>query len=308
LTGDPRRRRRPAPANLDVNPRLARQRRGSARRAPTARPPRPRRSPLRGVGLRLGATIRLAVLAAEVAGLVFVVTSPAFATESVDVSGARHLTQADVLREARLAPGQSIFLLDTAAAERRLETDSWVLSATVRAELPRRVVVDVTERRPFALLQQGGAAYLMDALGVVLGPSVGPAPALVVTSAATLPHAPGAHALSARLVENLARIEANAATLFKSSLTITGWELSSDYQLTADTSNGLRILFGQMATPEQMDSLDAKVAALSAQVDFAHECYSYVNVENPHVIACGVKPSPSPTPKPSPSPSASPHH
>ena len=114
--------------------------------------------------------------------------------------------------------------------------------------------------------------------------------------------------MSGRLLQNLGRVRHAAPGSF--GLTITDWQLGSDYQLTAETVQGLRILFGQMATPDQLDTIDAKASALGAHVNLTQGCFGYVNVENPRVVACGVKPTPTPSPTPAPkaSPSPSPKH
>ena len=102
-----RRRRsgRSTPGGLDLNPRHSRQRRGRTRSLPTSRTPRPRRSPLRGLGLNLAATLRLAVLGIELGALALLLTSPVFKTHDIQVSGTSHLTRAEVLARAGLGLG-----------------------------------------------------------------------------------------------------------------------------------------------------------------------------------------------------------
>jgi hypothetical protein len=93
---------------------------------------------------------------------------------------------------------------------------------------------------------------------------------------------------------------------------LSSFELDANQDLIAYTqvtlpgkppAAGPRILFGQMATAEQLDSLDAKVnalKALAARNDLAHSHLDYINLENPHQPVTHTLPSPSPSPSPSP--------
>jgi hypothetical protein len=125
--------------------------------------------------------------------------------------------------------------------------------------------------------------------------------------------------MSARLLLDLDHIRAAFPGSYH--LTITSFELSAapERQLTAVTAKGPRILFGQMITDEQIDTLDAKLAALNAlgaQVTLSGGCFDSINLMNPNspTTHCpSPSPAPSPTPgrtapkpKASPTPSASP--
>jgi hypothetical protein len=124
-------------------------------------------------------------------------------------------------------------------------------------------------------------------------------PRLVVTSDGTGPIHAGDKVISGRLLSNLAQIQDAAPGA--SGLSITGYNVTADGQLIASTSNGPRILFGQMITQEQVDTLQAKVDSLkdlARKIDLVHARLEYVNLENPHQPA--VKEIPSPRPSPSP--------
>jgi cell division septal protein FtsQ len=57
-----------------------------------------------------------------------------------------------VLDAAGLDQDVNVFHLDVRAAERALEADPWIASATVTTDLPRTVVVEVAERRPAVIV------------------------------------------------------------------------------------------------------------------------------------------------------------
>jgi len=94
--------------------------------------------------------------------------SPRFAVTTVDVRGMQQLAPERVLDAARITPGRSIFLLDPRAIARGVETLPEVESAEVIRELPNRVTVVVTERRPFTLVH-AGRLHWIDESGHVLG-------------------------------------------------------------------------------------------------------------------------------------------
>jgi hypothetical protein len=117
-------------------------------------------------------------------------------------------------------------------------------------------------------------------------------------------------ALSARLLVDMDQIRKAAPGSYK--LQVVSFELSADRELVAITSGGPRILFGQMITEEQIGTLDAKLAALSAlnaQVPLQGGCFDYVNVMNasaPTTHCPSPSPAPSPVARPTPKPSPSP--
>jgi len=309
----------------DLTPRNTRRRRVLAGRPAVGRqgpghPTRPRRAALGALGVATRPALRAALLLAMVAAVVVAVRQPALAAGGVDVSGLRHLTRAEVLRAAGLEGHPAVLLVSPDLAEAAIAADPYVRAVTVEALLPATVRVSVVEWEPAAVFTAGTATYLLTEVGTVLGPAVGPpaGPALpglrVQGPARTL--APRERALPARLLADLGRMRDAFPADF--GLTISAFELDATGALTADTAGGPRILFGQMVTEEQIDSLDAKLGALAAlrrQVDLAHSGFDYVNLMNPSEPATHV-PSPSPSPSaapraavsPRPAPGPSPTH
>lgn len=81
----------------------------------------------------------------------------------------RVLTPEPLLRAALgVAPGDKLLGFSLEAARARIEALSWVQHATVERRLPGTVVVQVTERRPFAVWQNGGRFVLIDRAGQVV--------------------------------------------------------------------------------------------------------------------------------------------
>jgi hypothetical protein len=300
---------------VDLSPRNKRRRTVGTRvrrraGAPTAprREARVRHAALAAAGSWARPGLRLLLLCAEVSAAVLLVASPAFAAHQVDVAGVHHLSRDEVLRRTGLGSGGSLFLLTSDAAERALRSDPYVRAVTVRASLPDRVEVSVDEWEPKALVHRGGHDYLVSPEGTVLGPAAGATvgsgsgqPRVDVNWAATGTIRTGDHVISGRLLQDLQNIVAAFPTAY--GLTVTSLELAADQQLVVATREGPRILFGQMVTEEQVNSLDAKLSslkALSGKVDLAHSKLDYVNLMNQYQPVTHTIPSPSPSPAPSP--------
>lgn len=153
-----------------------------------------------GLGQGLNFTERLGNLTARM-GL---------AVRHVELVGV-HKTPEPLLRAALgVSPGDPILTFSLSAARKRIETIDWVQSATVERRLPGTIVVQLTERRPFAVWQLHGKFSLIDDKGATVTDSdvatfAGQLPLVVGeganTAAATLIDALSAQpALQARVV------------------------------------------------------------------------------------------------------------
>jgi hypothetical protein len=304
-------RTRRSPAQVDLSPRNQRRRTVGARvrrRSGIAVAPRrdagARHPVLAAAGSWTRPGLRLLLLCAEVSAAILLMASPAFAAHQLDVTGVHHLSRDDVLRRTGLGSGGSVFLVTPETAERILLSDPYVRAVTVRASLPDRVEVSVDEWEPKALVHRGGHDYLVSPEGTVLGPGLGVTvgsgpgqPKVEVQWSATGSLRTGDHVISGRLLQDLQNIVAAFPAAY--GLNVTALDLAADQQLVAETREGPRILFGQMVTEEQVDSLDAKLAslkALSGRVDLSHSKLDYINLMNQYQPVTHTIPSPSPSP------------
>jgi cell division protein FtsQ len=122
---------------------------------------------------RLSAIAALALVALVVGSYASTYTA-IFGARTIRVEGQRRVGAEQVQRLAGLEKGVNVFHLDTATAERQLEADPRVLSASVSTDLPSTVVVSITERTPVALAAEGTDGLdLIGADGVVIGPATG---------------------------------------------------------------------------------------------------------------------------------------
>ena len=98
-----------------------------------------------------------------------VTRSPLLDVDYVDVRGAEETGRLDLVAAAGLAGHPAMLDVDTGDVVRRVEALPWVLSASVHLQWPGTVQIDVTERRPAAVLPAGqGVWAVADLTGRVL--------------------------------------------------------------------------------------------------------------------------------------------
>jgi len=248
------------------------------RRRTTAAPAKPRASS-RGW---IWAVVQIAALATEVFIVLFLLAQPAFRPQDVQVSGVRHLTAAEVRSALNLRSDRNIFFLSQAELAHRVQALPWVRLAAVSLALPDRVSVAVTEWTPSAVLQVGETTYFVNDLGVVLDPAA-EAGGLPVINRPDLGQVhPGQHAVGAELLPMLLQLRSGFSGAYRISLM--SFQLDRREVLSAQTDRGWSIIFGQMVTSADRDSLEPKLAALrslSTRLDLTSAPIQYVNLENP---------------------------
>jgi cell division protein FtsQ len=137
--------------------------------------PEPSRAPFpaRGRPSRLLAAVRavagIALVVSSAVGVAWVarrhvMTSPRFAVTEIDVVGNDRRASETLVAETGVAVGANVFALDLDAARARLLADSWIADAALARRLPGTILVQVTERKPAALVSLGDV-YLATAEG-----------------------------------------------------------------------------------------------------------------------------------------------
>jgi len=100
--------------------------------------------------------LRLLALVALVGGLVWLLLSPTFSVDTLDVSGVQSSETTATLVRHKVMEGRPMIFIRTGALRDDLLADPWVKEATVDLDWPRRVVVEVTERTPTAWVETAG--------------------------------------------------------------------------------------------------------------------------------------------------------
>jgi cell division protein FtsQ len=88
-----------------------------------------------------------------------------FGLEAVTISGERELTEKEILGTAEIGPQSSLLFLDATRVRNRLAAMPLVKEASVSKLYPNRLLIEVEERRPFALWQKDGQVHIIAADG-----------------------------------------------------------------------------------------------------------------------------------------------
>jgi cell division protein FtsQ len=88
-----------------------------------------------------------------------------FEIKETSVRGLKELTEKDILALAALKPQQNLLAVNTDLLARRISANPWVKNIYVGRELPDRLVLEVRERMPLALVKRASNFYLMDSEG-----------------------------------------------------------------------------------------------------------------------------------------------
>jgi cell division septal protein FtsQ len=247
----------------------------------------------------------------ECALLGWLLFGPLLAIKTVQVSGAQHMTAAQVEDAAGLSGMSSVLSVDGINDQRRLLNQTWIRAATVVPRLDGTVVVTISEWQPVAAYHAGagGKLFLLSDQAVVLGPARS-AGALVNIQGPTGPDPrAGDRPLDTELLVALVNIQRGFPSLIGQQVAL--FVIDSCGDLTLVSARGWKVYFGRVLTPEEFASLHDKLAALKAiagNVNYNSTDLDYINVMNPSEPAAGFKssapPPPSPTPgAPPPSPS-----
>lgn len=97
----------------------------------------------------------------------FLISRSYFEIKEISVRGLKELTEKDVLELADIKPAQNLLAINTDAVVRRVTKNQWVKNVYIGRELPNKLVLEIEERNPLALVKQASNFYLMDGEGFV---------------------------------------------------------------------------------------------------------------------------------------------
>jgi POTRA domain, FtsQ-type len=283
--------------------------------------------------------VAAAALTVQVGLLVLALTLPGFQVRRVTVVGTHLLTTGAVVAAAEV-PEQSIFTINGAAIQSRVQALPWVASAVVTTQLPATLEISVTERAPMLRIRRDGTDTLIASDGATL-PGLDATPAARSGIPVLIDDRAGSpQAINPVLVQLLSAIARRFPAVFGCSVAAYLWGVDDVVSLW--TSTGWRAVLGHLDSEDALRALPAQIetlAALKGRLNFAHPAFGYVDVEAPAYPVSGgnpglpaevtaallpiapatqpppaassvtpptAPPTPRPTPTPSPSPSPSP--
>ena len=100
-------------------------------------------------------------------GYSYLLSTPYFEVREASVRGVKELTEKDILTLAAIPPQQNLLAVNTDVLVKRISANQWVKNIYVGRELPNRLVLEVRERVPVAMVKQASDFYLMDSEGLV---------------------------------------------------------------------------------------------------------------------------------------------
>ena len=98
--------------------------------------------------------------------------SAGFRITSVVINGRKQLTQDEILAIGGISGRSSLLFLDADAVRDKLKANPWIADATVLKLYPGRLMIELTERKAFALWQEAGRLSVIADDGAVLEPYV----------------------------------------------------------------------------------------------------------------------------------------
>jgi cell division protein FtsQ len=263
--------------------------------------------------------LALTAAVVECALLAWLWFGPALSVRTVNVTGALHMTSAQVAAAAGIFDGASVLSVDGVADRQRLLSQIWVRSVTVEPQLPGSVLVMISEWQPVAVYHAGKnpGLFLLSDQAVVLGPASSSVGLVDVQGPGGPDPKTGERPIDQALLTAVVNMQRILPALIGQQ--VAGFIFDSCGDLTLVAKRGWKVYFGRVLTPEEFKTLADKVAALKAiggrgNLNYNSADLEYVNVMNPTEPAVGFhsthppSPSPSPgaTPRPSPSPSPAP--
>lgn len=217
-------------------------------------------------------------------------TLPEFQVRQVTVLGTHLITTSAVIAAAEV-PEQSIFTINGALIQSRVQALPWVESAVVTTELPATVEISIVERAPMLRIRRDGTDTLVASDGATL-------PGIDATAAARsgIPvliddRAGSPQPINPVLVQLLSSISARFPSVFGCSVAAFLW--GADDVVSIWTSTGWRAVLGHLDTEDALQALPSQIetlAALKGQLNFVKPNFGYIDVEAPADPVSGGSP------------------
>lgn len=206
---------------------------------------------LSAVGLLFAATFLSVLFIYAYSALL---SASCFEIREISVRGLKELTEKDVLSMANVQMRSNILSVNTDAVAGRIAANAWVKNVNVGREFPDRLVLDIRERKPIALVKQDGEFYLMDSGGYVFKKlSGGDDVDLAILSGVNIRN----KTLSPLLTDALKLMESLSSSDHHASLgTVSEIHISDVFGLSLLTDKGLHLKLGR-------DNFDGKLRQLN---------------------------------------------
>ncbi len=223
--------------------------------------------------------IAAAALTVQVGLLALALMLPGFQVHKVTVVGTHLLTTGAVVAAAEV-PEQSIWTINGAAIQARVQALAWVASAVVTTDLPATVEISVVERAPMLRIRRDGTDTLVASDGATL-PAIDATPAARSGIPVLIDDRAGSpQAINPVLVQLLSSIAQRFNAVFGCSVAAYLW--GADDVVSIWTRTGWRAVLGHLDTQDAIAALPAQIetlAALKGRLNFVKPSYGYIDLE-----------------------------
>lgn len=103
-----------------------------------------------------------------VLAIFFFLQSSFFRVKNIEVTGLKQLKKEQVVALSGLAPGVNIFRADLRQAQSKIALNPMVGDVQITRKLPRTILVNITERKPLAIIPDKGSFIIVGDGGYVL--------------------------------------------------------------------------------------------------------------------------------------------
>lgn len=91
-----------------------------------------------------------------------------FSVASIEIHGLQEADSTEISDRIDVTQTSSLLMVDVERARQRIAEIPWIADVVVKKLYPNRIVVNLTERRPFALWQDDGKVRVVDRNGAVM--------------------------------------------------------------------------------------------------------------------------------------------
>lgn len=83
----------------------------------------------------------------------FITQSNFFSVQTIQISGSHRAVDKDLLKLGNIQTGMNLFELNLYAIEKKIITHPWILSVEVKRKLPSKLIIQVVEQQPLAIVK-----------------------------------------------------------------------------------------------------------------------------------------------------------
>ncbi|MCI2062265.1 MAG: FtsQ-type POTRA domain-containing protein [Eubacteriaceae bacterium] len=115
--------------------------------------------------------LRFCIVIALIAGAAAFLLSSYFSIDSIKVTGADHFTSGQIVKMSGAKQGENIFVrgfIHRSGIKSSLKKSTYIKAVNVDMELPNKLVISVTERKPIAAILIGKRYTVIDKTGYVI--------------------------------------------------------------------------------------------------------------------------------------------